>query len=333
MYGFPDEYTKGINFQNMSEHMLNLSLNKAKPVIADPKIEIDEASYLTHDIKFLDITNESSKIEKYAKQVASIAEEAELGAMPNYYYSGSHKFLAVDQKDNVIAFVIGKIQNKTPKDLEKSKQINQPHFYIDDVAVHSKYRKRGIGKEMLREAMRRIREELKLRYVALDYIVKEDSLGYAKSFVWRKIFYDDFTKKFGLKSEEKDYTHKFEEDGSYKYVSKVSKVFDLATGNLEKVAFKRKAYHDLPINDLKLFEGVFGENPFQLKISSQQDKLVMVYLGGSQKGMELVRETNLKFILKGLSDYGIQFILDDEDKVSAIEFFQPDSSSIYKKQS
>jgi hypothetical protein len=99
-------------------------------------------------------------------------------------------------------------------------------------------------------------------------------------------------------------------------------------GSVKPIVFKRKADSNLfSIDYLKQFEGTFGNDPLLYEVSLRGNKLIMSGMG---QECELVPNKRLKFSLKGFPEHSIQFVLDNEGKVSELLFIHPLGSLNFK---
>ena len=100
--------------------------------------------------------------------------------------------------------------------------------------------------------------------------------------------------------------------------------------SVKPIIFKRKADSDLfSIDYLKQFEGLFGDDPLSAEVSLRGDKLFLISSGMGQEN-ELVPDKRSKFGLKGFPGHSIQFVLDNEGKVSEMLFIHPLGSLSFK---
>ncbi len=91
--------------------------------------------------------------------------------------------------------------------------------------------------------------------------------------------------------------------------------------SVKPIVFKKKADNDLfSIDYLKQFEGIFGDSPLPLEVTLKGNKLILISPG---EEAELVPDKMLKFSLKGHPGHSVQFVPDDNSKVSELLFIYP----------
>jgi len=98
--------------------------------------------------------------------------------------------------------------------------------------------------------------------------------------------------------------------------------------SVKPIVFKKKADSDLfSIDYLKQFEGKFGDDPLSVEVSLKGNKLVLI---SPSEETELVPDKKQKFGLKDLPGHSVQFVLDDNSKVSELLFIYPLGSLNFK---